>query len=99
MAHSSLSHEILHRISALGLNELRVQEVTALLDFGLPTGLAGDGFGAVMSNGLSLAPTHPYALLLELAFVVEVLVRYALAWETCERYTWVVFRGGSNMDA
>ena len=52
-----------------------------------------------MSRGFLFAPTHPDALLLELAFAIEVLVGYALAWETCEGYAWVVFCGGSDMDA
>jgi hypothetical protein len=52
-----------------------------------------------MSSGLLFAPTHPNALLLELAFVVEVLVGYALAREAREDHTRVAFRGRTDMDA
>ena len=98
-ADTSFGHESLHRISALDLHELRVQEVAALLDFGFPRGMSCCGVCAVVGRDLFLAPPHPDALLLELAFVVKVLVRDALARQACEDHARDVLRCGSEMNA
>ena len=99
MAHSSFGHQIFHRVSPLRLDELRVYEVPALLDFGFSPGLGCEGINPIMSRSLFFAPTHPDAVLLELTFQVELLVCDALTWETCERYAWVASCHRRQMDA